>query len=126
MYLFFIVADALCNAARDARHDWRRIWPASSWLDPDRHGILAFSDGSYRGPGLAAIGRIIYFIGVSDCALQVEPMAAETKFVYEGINDAFLAKVLALDACINHIHIYVCAVECVLRDVSIVRIASCY
>ena len=100
-------ADALCNAAMDARRDWRRTWPAPSCLESGKYGILAFSDGGYRGPNQAAIGWTIYLVDTSGSTILIEPLAAEAKFVSEGIHDSFLAEGLALDACIEHIHKYI-------------------
>ena len=91
----------------DTRRSWRRAWPAPSWYEPGKHAILAFSDGGFRGPNQAAIGWIIYYVGTSDGKVLIEPLAAETQFVHEGMNESFLAEVLALDACIEHIYRYI-------------------
>ena len=99
-------ADALCNAAMDARHNWRRTWPLPSWYEAGSHGIFAFSDGGYRGHNQAAIGWIMFYVGRPEGEMWMEPLAAEAQFVTAGIHDSFTAEALALDACMNHIHKY--------------------
>ena len=100
-------AHALCNAAMDQGRDWRRAWPTPSWYEENRHGILAFSDGGYRGRNQAAIGWIMYYVGITGGRIQMEPLAAEAQFVSAGIHDSFTAEVLALDSCIEHIYKYI-------------------
>ena len=91
----------------DGERNWRKAWKPPPWCKTCGHGLLAFSDGGYRGPGRATIDRIIFYVGHLNGDILIEPMAAETCFIHVGINDSFLAEVIALDTCIDHIDRYI-------------------
>ena len=71
------------------------------------HGVLAFSDGGYRSPDSAAIGWMIFYVGVVNNEITLEPMAAEAIYLTSGIRDSFESELIALDTCLDYVNRYV-------------------